>query len=145
MSDRLRELLQPAFRQVPAREANVAIARARREKAGGDPDDEQAPALRSYELVLSTWESFAAEQLPKLVYHLESVGAHLPACRGVIISAFLGDRLYFIEARELVDRACALLGVSAALLVERHGTGEQRTAVGATGPLLLSGSPKLPN
>ena len=35
MEDRLRQLLEPAFRDVPAREANLAIARARREKAGG--------------------------------------------------------------------------------------------------------------
>ena len=86
MSDRLDDLLQPAFREVSAREANAAIARARRERAGGDPDDEDAPALRSYEMVLTTFEAFATELLPKLVYHLESVGAHLPDCRGVIVT-----------------------------------------------------------
>ena len=140
MEDRLRELLSPAFREVPAREANLAIARARREKAGGDPDDDDAPTLRSYEMVLTSWESFARDLLPKLVYHLESVGAHLPQCKGVLISAFLGERLYFIEAREFVARACSLAGVSAEQLVARHGTGESRTAV--RGPPLLLPGPK---
>lgn len=139
MEERLKELLAPAFREVPAREANQAIARARRERAGGDPADEDAPALRSYELVLSTWEAFARDQVPKLVYHLESVGAHLPECRGVLISAFAGDRLYFLDARALISRACALLGVTPEELVERHGLGERRTA--AREPLLLP-SPK---
>ena len=57
---------------------------------GGHGD---APALRSYELVLSGWETFLYEQVPKLVYHLESIGAFLPDCRGVLISAFVGERL----------------------------------------------------
>jgi len=138
MRDRLLELLQPSFRDVPAQEANVAIARARREKAGGDPDDEESPTLRSYEMVLTGWEAFARELLPKLVYHLESVGAHLPECRGVIISAFYGDRLYFIEARDLVARACRMLGVTTDQLVDLHGTGERRSALREE-PLLLPG------
>ena len=144
MSDRLRELLEPAFREAPAREANQAIARARRERAGGNPDDDDGPAFRSYEMILTTWEAFAAELLPKLVYHLESVGAHLPECKGVIVSAFFGDRLYFVDAREVVAKACALLGVSAAELTARYGTGESRTALRGD-PLLLPGPPKQRN
>ncbi len=136
MEERLRELLEPAFREAPAREANQAIARARRERAGGNPDDEDAPAFRSYEMVLTSWEAFVNDLLPKLVYHLESVRAHLPECKGVIISAFVGERLYFLEARALVARACRMLGVSPGQLVQRHGTGERRTAVGE--PLLLA-------
>ena len=138
MDDRLRELLSGAFREVPAREANIAIARTRRERAGGDPDDDDSPTVRSYEMVLSTWEVFARDLLPKLVYHLESLGAHLPECKGVVIAAFVGERLYFEEARDLVARACRLLGVSAAELVARHGTGESRTAM-REAPLLLPG------
>jgi hypothetical protein len=136
MEERLRELLEPAFREVPAREANLAIARARRERAGGDPDDEEAPACRSYELVLTSWEGFVRELLPKLVYHLESVRAHLPACKGVIISAFVGERLYFVEAAAFIQRICRMLGVSPQQLVSRHGTGERRTAIRK--PLLLA-------
>lgn len=137
VEEKLKALLEPAFRDVPACEANAAIARARREQAGGDPEDDDAPIVRSYEVVLSTWEHFATEQVPKLVYHLESVGARLPDCRGVMISAFAGERLYFVEAREFLARACVLLGVSPAQLVERHGLGERRTAV--SDPLLLPG------
>src|SRR5438270_13652928 len=106
MDAKLEELLRPSFREVPAREANQAIARARRERAGGDPDDDDAPALRSYEIVLSSWETFVRDQLPKLVYHLESVGAHLPECRGVMIAAFLGERLYFLYAMASLAAVC---------------------------------------
>lgn len=135
MEEKLRELLAAAFREAPAREANLAISRARREMAGGDPDDDEGPALRSYELVLTTWDVFARDQVPKLVYHLESVGAHLPGCGGVMVSAFVGDRLYFIEAAALVAKVCAMLGVTPEQLVEWHGLGEQRTAI--RDPLLL--------
>lgn len=131
MEDRLRELVSGAFCEVPAREANEAIARERVERAGG------GRALRSYEIVLTSWETFVREQVPKLVYHLESVGAHLPQCRGVIVSAFLGERLYFIDAKDLVAKVCAMLGVTSDQLVERHGTGERRTAI--RDPLLLPG------
>jgi hypothetical protein len=137
MEQKLRELIEPAFREVPALEANLEIARARREQAGGDPDDDDAPAVRSYELVLTTWENFVREQLPKLVYHLESVGAHLPECRGVMLSVFVDDRLCFIDAQPAVARICRMLGVTADQLSERYGLGEKRTAV--RDPLLLAG------
>src|ERR1700688_2691285 len=99
VDERLRELLAAAVREVTEHEGNAAIARARRERAGGEPDDEDSEAVRSYEIVLSTWEHFVREQLPKLVYHLESLGAHLPLCSGVMVSAFLDERLFFIDAR----------------------------------------------
>ena len=137
MEEKLRELLQDAFAESPARDANIAIARARRERAGGDPDDEEGPALRAYELVLAGFDAFARDLLPKLVYHLESIGAHLPRCRGVIVAAFAGDRLFFVDAEALVARAARMLGVTPEELARRHGTGERRTA--ATGPLLLPG------
>jgi len=136
MEDRLRELLQDAFAEVPAREANAAIARARRERAGGNPEDEQGPMLRSYELVLTGFEAFARDLLPKMVYHLESIGAHLPSCRGVLVAAFAGDRLYFVDAEALVARASRMLAVSSDELVRRHGTGERRSAITSEPPLL---------
>ena len=136
MEEKLRELLQDAFAESPARDANRAISRVRRERAGGDPDDEDAPALRAYEIVLTGFDSFAQDLLPKLVYHLESIGAHLPACGGVLIAAFAGDRLYFVDAEALVARASRMLGVSSDELVRRHGTGERRTAITSEPPLL---------
>ena len=89
-------------------------------------------------VILTGFEGFARELLPKLVYHLESIGAHLPQCRGVVISAFAGERLYFIEAGKFVSRACRMLGITTDELVRRHGTGERRTAVPSE-PLLLPG------
>jgi hypothetical protein len=136
MEDRIRELLQDAFQKAPAQEANQAIARARREAAGSAPDDEEGPAARSYELILTTFAAFASDLVPKLVYHLESIGAHLPDCRGVVIAAFAGDHLHFVEARAFVARACRMLGITPEDLVRRHGTGERRTAVGSEALLL---------
>ena len=130
MEERLKELLEPAFREADAREANQAISDARQR-------EDEAQPLRSYELVLSTWETFAKEQVPKLVYHLESVGAFLPKCRGVLVSAFCGDRLYFIEAEAFMARVCRILGATPEQLSERHGLGERRTAIRE--PLLLPG------
>jgi hypothetical protein len=138
MEEKLRELLQDAFAESPAQEANLAIARARRERAGGNPDDEESPKLRTYEIVLTGFEAFARDLLPKLVYHLESIGAHLPACPGVLIAAFAGDRLHFVDAKQFVARACQMLGVRSDELVRLHGTGERRTAIDP-GALLLPG------
>jgi hypothetical protein len=123
MDPRLLQLLGPTLSKVPAQQANEAIARERVERAsGGQP-------LRSYEIVLSTFEVFARDQLPKLVYHLESVGAHLPHARGVLIAAFLGDQLHFLDAGALIGEACRLLGVTPEALAVMHGTGERRTAI----------------
>lgn len=134
----MRELVQDAFSEAAARDANSAISRVRRGSAGGDPANDDAPTLRSYEIILTGFDGFARDLLPKLVYHLESIGAQLPECRGVVISAFAGERLYFVEARKFVSRACRMLGVTADELVRRHGTGERRTAV-TSEPLLLPG------
>lgn len=138
MDDRLRQLFEPSLATAPAAEANEAIGRVRREHGGGDPADPEAPLARSYELVLSGWDAFASEALPRLVYHLESIGAHLPRCGGVIVAAFDGDTLRFVLAHDLVERVSKVLGVSPLDLAERHGTGESRTAQRAP-PLLLTG------
>ena len=145
MDDRIANLLSLAYREVPAQEANRAIAEAREEAAASGAaaarplrDDRAAPAMsRSYELVLDNrggWERFATDALPRLIYHLESVGARPPACKGMIVAVFAGDRLHFLRAGELVERAAELVGVSVAELFRRHGTGELRSA--AIGPPL---------
>ncbi|HEY2031251.1 MAG TPA: STAUR_1299 family protein [Myxococcales bacterium] len=122
MDQRLTKLLEAAYLHVPAQEANEAIGRER-------VRDGEARPLRSYEMVLTTFEAFGRELLPKLVYHLESIGAHLPECGGVLVAAFFEERLYFFQARALVAAACVLLGVTPETLVALHGTGELRTAI----------------
>ena len=138
MEEKLRQLMQDAFGEAAARDANVAIARARRGPAPRVPAADDAPGLRLYEIILTGFAAFASDLLPKLVYHLESIGAHLPDCRGVLIAAFVGERLHFVEAKAFIARACEILGVAPEELVRRHGTGERRTAAGS-GPLLLPG------
>ncbi len=138
MEDRLHKLLQPSLGTALAVNANEAIGRVRREQGGGDPADPDAPLARSYELVLSSWDAFEHETLPRLVYHLESIGAHLPRCGDVVVAAFDGDTLRFVLARDLIQQASQALGVHPLDLAEQHGTGESRTAQRAT-PLLLTG------
>ena len=140
-------LLDLAYRTVPAAEANRAISEAREEAAAAGAaasrppraQDGSLPLARSYELVIDSdepWDRFASEVLPRLVYHLESVGAHPPSCKGIVVAAFVGDRLHFLRAGEMIARAAELSGIPVAELFRLHGTGESRTA--ATGqPLAL--------
>ena len=118
VDERISQLLDLGYRTVPAAEANEAIAQARHEAAESGAaharplrSDDAPPALsRSYELILdpdSDWEDFAENALPRLVYHLESVGA---------------------RAGDVVRRAAELTGISDEELFRRHGTGESRTA-----------------
>src|SRR5712671_466278 len=140
MDDRLARLLELAYRTAPAAEANRAISEAREEAAAAGASaakppralEGSLPLARSYEMVIDpevSWERFAAEALPRLVYHLESVGARPPSCKGMVVAAFVGDRLHFLRAGELLGRAAELTGVPVEELFRRHGTGEARTAV----------------
>jgi hypothetical protein len=141
VDEALRSLLELAFRRVPAREANAAIARVRSDEAiGGRP-------VRSYELVLSgdaTFAALAESTLPRLVYHLESLGARPPAFEGMVLSIFAGDELCFVRVADFLPAAARLAGATVAELYERHGTGELRTAVRDPGPPLAlpPGPPK---
>ena len=152
MDDRISALLDLAYRNVPAAEANTAIAQARQQAAesGAAParplreDGPGVPLSRSYELVLdpaTEWQRFEADALPRLVYHLESVGAHPPLCKGIVIAAFVGDRLYFLRAADLVRHAAEAIGISVDELFRRHGTRESRTAARGP-PLALPGNDK---
>jgi len=139
VDDKLRELLSASFRTVRARDANVEIAKARAEavEEGAAPsrrsrgDESGAPLSRSYEMVLepgATYANFAAEMLPRFVYHLESIGARPPGCKGVLVAIFEGEDLHFAQAGDLIDAAARLSGVPADELFRRHGTGESHTA-----------------
>ncbi|HWE24904.1 MAG TPA: STAUR_1299 family protein [Myxococcales bacterium] len=139
MDDRISSLLDLAYRTVAAADANTAIAQARQEAAESGAahsrplrNDEAAVALsRSYELVVdpeADWDGFAENVLPRLVYHLESVGARPPLYKGIVIAAFAGDRLHFLRAADVLTRAAELMGITVDELFRRHGTGESRTA-----------------
>jgi len=104
--------LRLAFDQAPAAEANSAIARIRDEREE-----------RSYEVILPEQEvtGFLLRQLlPKLVEHLESVGAKLPGCGGVFLSVFSGDTLHFISARDAVHLLAQWSNLSLEQLKHRY-------------------------
>lgn len=139
VDERISQLLNLAYRTVPAAQANDAIAQARHEAAEAGAaqarplrgDDAPAALSRSYELVVNPetdWRDFSENALPRLVYHLESVGAHPPSCKGMVVAVFVGDRLHFLRTGDLIQRAAELMGISVEDLFRRHGTGESRTA-----------------
>lgn len=148
MHQSLKPLLDRAFHRAPAREANAAIEAARDLSALEKP--------HSYELVVDpegSLASLAEKVLPRLVYHLESRGSHLPACENVVLSLFVGETLHFVHAREAVPLLAEALGLSQEELSGRFGTGELRRALrpgevpptprsGPPAPLLLPGKPK---
>ncbi|HEX8703606.1 MAG TPA: STAUR_1299 family protein [Myxococcaceae bacterium] len=104
--------LRLAFDRAPAAEANSAIARVR-----------EAREERSYEVILPKAEVttfLLRTMLPKLVEHLESVGAKLPGCGGVFLSVFSGDTLYFLSAREAVHLLAEWSGLSVEQLKYRY-------------------------
>jgi hypothetical protein len=150
VDERLSKLLDLAYRTVAAADANAEISQARQEAAEAGAaqarplrDAGEAPALsRSYEMVIdpeSGWEAFAANALPRLVYHLESLGARPPLCKGIVIAAFVGDRLHFLRAGDLVGYAAGRMDIPVEELFRRHGTGESRTAQ-RDPPLALPGA-----
>jgi hypothetical protein len=139
---RLEQIVGLGFRSVPAAEANLAIGAARRLVSQGGESDRPGESgagggeglARAYEIVLppaATFDSFLRDQVPKLVYHLESIGAHPPHAAGVLICLFAGDQLHFIQAGEMLEAICRVLAIAPAELVRRYGTGESRTAMPA--------------
>lgn len=134
MDARLEQIVGLVSRSVAAADANSAIDEARRGLGSGEG------LARSYELVLpgdATFDSFVRDQVPKLIYHLESIGAHPPRAAGVLLCLFVGDRLHLVRAGDLLKTLCGLLEISPAELVRRYGTGERRTAA----PAALSALP----
>jgi hypothetical protein len=64
-----------------------------------------------------------------LIYFCESSGAPLPACPGVFVSLFVGQRLFCIVAAEVIAWAGALLGEEVKDLGVLYGTHESDTAL----------------
>ncbi len=113
MDDRIAALLKLSFRVADARDANAAIADVR-----GDGK------RRSYEMVLApdaTFEQLAAEVVPRVVYHLECVRAHLPQCEGVFLSIFVGERLHFVEPALFLGLCGEYMGLSLEAMARRFG------------------------
>ena len=121
MSLDLSPLLALAFLTADAARANAALDEARA-VAGG----------RSYEVVAPADPDLAwleAGLVSKLVYFCEATRSPLPACAGVFVSLFVGERLHAILAADVIAFACEKLGVTSDELVQRHGTGEVRHAL----------------
>ncbi len=100
LDDRTRALLARAERQVPGRSANEEIdrERTRHELAHG--------RALSYEVVLGPEHGFAylaTVVAPRLSQYLSNKKIPTPSARGVFLSLFVGDELYFIEAAVFFD------------------------------------------
>ena len=114
----LEPLLARAFHEAPAREANEQISAQRNAREAGGHE-----AL-SYEVVLdaqATPAQAAAQVLPKLVYFLDCRGLSLLAAQGVFVSLFVADRLYFIDATDVVAELASAAGTTLEALKQKHG------------------------
>jgi hypothetical protein len=121
MSLDLSPLFALAFLTADAASATAALDEARG-IAGG----------RSYEVVVPPRPDLGwleGTLVSRLVYFCESTRAPLPACGGVFVSLFAGDRLHAVLAADVIAFACEALGASPDELVRRHGTGEVRHAL----------------
>jgi hypothetical protein len=122
----LHALLQEAFLEDEARHATEAIDRAHAMLA-------QAANLAGFNFELSIPDGaddrWLEEQLVRaLVYLCQSRGTPPPACAGVFVSLYVGERLYCILAAEVVAWASEQLHVSEDELADRYGTHETGAA-----------------
>lgn len=107
-----------AFHTGEASEANAEIASVREAEA------EEGREPLSYEIVVP--EAGGAEQLvthflPKLIYFLDCRGAKPPGLGGVVTTLFVGPRLYFIRAGDLVLSLAPVVGLSPEEMFDRWG------------------------
>lgn len=119
-----------SFREEPAMTASRAIGTVREELSG------EARAPFSYEILYRdepSIEAFVERVVPKLVYFAECTNRRLPACKGLFLSIFAGDRLFFVHAGDFLKRAAELKHVAVGELARRYGPAEERSA----GPPLL--------
>ena len=133
----LAPLLDEAFLVADAHRANGALAEARAQFA----HDPSAKSF-SYEVLVPedpgrAW--FEDRLLARLVYHCESSRSPLPACPGVFVSLFVGERLHCVAADKVVAFACALMDTTPEGLVDRFGTGEVRHPLRGPRALLPGG------
>lgn len=119
------ELFQPlldlAFERASALDANARIEDVR-ERLG-----RESPA-RSYEVVLperSSLEWLSESLMPRLVYYLESLGAHPPEAPGIFVSVFAGQELFFLRVSDVFAFASTTLQLTSDEMLQRWGTGEQ--------------------
>lgn len=117
----LAPLLAKALDRAPARDANAAIERARAEVGEGS---------RSFEVVAGDGAEWLERTLlPKLVYHLESLGIRPPKYPRIFASLFVGDEVVFVRMQDLMEFSSGVLGLTADRMYEKWGTGERREAV----------------
>jgi hypothetical protein len=100
LDDRTAALLAQADRRVAARDANIEIdrERLRQELVYGE--------AISYEVALEPDAGFAklaTEVAPRLAYYLKSKKRSATACRGVFLSLFSGEDLYFVSAERFFE------------------------------------------
>jgi hypothetical protein len=113
--DRLAGILALASRNVEAHLANAEIARERQAQ------EELHDLVVPYEVLLRPDGGFAQladEVLPRMTYYLRGKKLRPPKATGAFLALFVGDTLYFLEARSFYDGMRDALGWSEATLAE---------------------------
>jgi hypothetical protein len=128
----LSELIDSARRVAPAAEANTVIGEMREQLAAG------AELALSYEIVVPVaepWTYLTGVALPRLVYFLDCRGQLSENAKGIFVSAFVGERLYFFDAGVFLAVLGKKVGMDIAALREKWGE--------KTGGPSASAAPKL--
>jgi hypothetical protein len=102
-------LIARTFREIPAEAYNRVL--------GEMTADDWPPLV--YEVVVpeaGTWEEFREAAYPPLARYLKSKRIDPEDPRGVVISAFLGNRCFFLEAPAFLDILREMDGLNASAL-----------------------------
>jgi len=119
----IRPLFDEAFYTDEASRATEAIARARDAVSAAGRLDGVSLEIVVPERPDERW--LRERVLHPLIYYCQSTGASAPACPGVFVTLFHGDRLSCVLGAEVIAWAARLLGVAEQALVDEYGTHER--------------------
>ena len=122
MNPLLEPLFALSFHCAPAQDAN-AVLQAARERLG------PSGTVRAYEVLVppeADLDWFCQSVLPKLVYHLDSLGLRPPAAAGLFLAFFREKDLCLVHASDALAFAASALQSTPEELFRRFGTGELR-------------------
>ena len=118
----LQPLFDEAFFHADVESATLAIEQARARFSEEAQLDGFSFEVVVPELADEAW--LAGQLVGPLVYFCQSLGAPPPACPGIFVSLFAGQKLHCVIAAEVIAWAGRELGMSTDDLIERYGTHE---------------------
>jgi hypothetical protein len=126
----IRSLLEEAFYSAEASRATAAIAEARDAVSAAGRVDGYSIEVVVPDEVDEQW--LRERVLHPLIYFCQSTGVPAPACPGVFLTFFHGDRLSCVLGAEVIAWAARELGEGEQALIDEYGTGEREAGAPRT-------------